>query len=200
MPALGITGSVATGKSTFVRQLQRCLTCTVFDADFVARELLENDPAVQNEVVEKFGAALLDKRDQIDRAKLRELVFRSEEQRKRLEEILHPRIRRLWSERATAARNSGEWFVVDIPLLFETGVESVFDVIAVVACSAATQRFRLVSERRLSIEMAERIVASQQSLTSKVARAGYVIWSDAPVKCLQEQAELFAGHLRQRYG
>lgn len=172
----------------------------VFDADSVARELLERDPAVQSEVVEVFGEAILNDKGQIDRGKLREVVFHNEEQRRQLEGILHPRIRQCWTEQALIARRSPEWFVVDIPLLFETGVENAFDVIAVVACSSATQRSRLVSERKLSVEMAERIVASQLSLTSKVARSGYVIWSDAPVKCLEQQAELFAGQLRQCYG
>lgn len=200
MPVLGITGGIATGKSTFTRELVKWLPAKVFDADGTARELLEGDLAVRKEVEEAFGPESFGEGGGIDRGHLRRIVFNDEEKRKRLEGILHPRIRSRWQRLAQDSRQATEWLVVDIPLLFETAAQSAFDTIAVVGCSAATQRARIVLERKLPLELAERIIASQHDLASKMARADHVIWSDSPLAKLAEQAQIFAGYLQERYG
>jgi len=109
-------------------------------------------------------------------------------------------IRARWAAQAQAARRNAEWLLVDIPLLFETGAEGECDAVVVVACSPETQRERIVSQRGLSPEMAEKMIASQTSLASKAARADYVLWNDAPRARLEEQADLLAGYLGKRYG
>jgi len=200
---LGITGGVATGKSSLTRCLRQWLSARVFDADAIARELLESDTNVKQTVLEVFGSEVIDSGgggDVVDRGRLREVVFRDSEKRRKLEAILHPLIRIRWMEMAKIFRNNPDWLLVDIPLLFETSAESEFDIVAVVACSEVTQRSRIVSERRLSVEMADRIIAAQQSLASKMARAGHVIWNDSPPAQLEQQAQIFAGYLRERYG
>ncbi len=113
---------------------------------------------------------------------------------------MHPGIRHRWTALAQAARHQGDWLLVDIPLLYETGAEGEFDEIAVVACSEATQRARMVSHRGLTAEMADKIIASQATLAFKAAQADFVIWNEAPKARLEEQAELFAGTLEERYG
>ena len=200
MPVIGITGGIATGKSTFTRQLLRWLPASVFDADASARELLQGDPDVKRAVCAAFGPGVMGQGGEPDRGRLREIVFRDAEARRRLEAILHPLIRVQWEGAAKSARETGAWLLVDIPLLFETSVESAFEAVAVVACAQATQRARIVTERRLSAETADRIIASQQSLTSKIVRAGHVIWSDCPLARMEEQAQIFAGYLQRRYG
>lgn len=203
MPVLGITGGVATGKSSLTRCLRKSLSANVFDADVIARELLESDADVKQAVLEVFGSEVIDPGavgEVVHRGRLRELVFRNPEKRRKLEGILHPPIRIRWVNMAESFRNNPDWLLVDIPLLFETSAESEFDIVAVVACSEVTQRSRIVSERRLSVEMADQIIAAQQSLASKMARAGHVIWSDSPLAQLEQQAQIFAGYLRERYG
>ena len=200
MPVLGITGGIATGKSTFTRQLLEWLPATCFDADSLARELLDSDPGVRNAVRDAFGPNIIGPEGKADRPALREIVFNDAGKRQILEEILHPPIRTRWVAMAKLARETGAWLLVDIPLLFETGVESEFDTVVVVACREETQRARIVSERRLSIEIAVRIIDSQQSLKSKIARAGHVVWSDCPVARMEDQAKIFAGYLEIRYG
>ncbi|MEI6350861.1 MAG: dephospho-CoA kinase [Verrucomicrobiota bacterium] len=200
MPVLGITGGIATGKSTFTRQLLNWLPAACFDADSVARELLDGDPEVRESVRDAFGANVIGPGGIADRAALREIVFGDAGKRQILEEILHPPIRARWAALAKLARETGAWLLVDIPLLFETGVESEFDTVVVVACREATQRARIVSERRLSSEIAVRIIDSQQSLKSKIARAGHVVWSDCPMARMENQAQIFAGYLEKRYG
>jgi len=151
---------------------------------------------VSNPATATAAAAALAATVPIDRARLREIVFRDERQRRKLEAILHPEIRARWAKLAEETRREGTWLLVDIPLLFETGAEIAFDGVVVVACSAATQRARLVLNRGLTDAMADRIIASQQSLASKVARAAHVIWSDCPLPRLEEQARIFAGYLQ----
>lgn len=197
----GITGGIATGKSSFSRLLAPLLGAALFDADAVARELLSlgEDSAEAAEAIAQVRAAFgreVERNEPpggIDRAKLREIVFADPERRKRLESILHPMIRARWTGAAESARQAGTRLVVDIPLLFEQKLEEKFDTVLVVACRAATQRARIVSERGLSEATADRILAAQESLASKMARAAHVVWSDAPPARLQEQAEILAG-------
>ena len=138
--------------------------------------------------------------DRVDRNRLRELVFGDEQCRKDLEALLHPAIRLQWSALAKAVRRSGQWLLVDIPLLYETGAQGECDAVAVVACSKATQSARMLLHRGLTAEMAERIMSTQADLAFKVAQADFVIWNEAPLARLEEQAELFAGTLEERYG
>jgi len=200
VPVLGITGGIGTGKSTFTRQLNNWLPGKLFDADAIAREVM-GEPAVEQEVLAGIGSALIGSDNGlIDRTRLRDVVFRDSRLRHKLENIVHPLIRLRWVGLAEEFRQKPEWLLADIPLLFETGEETEFDTIAVVACSLATQRARIVSQRGLSAEMADRIIEAQQSLAVKVARAKHVIWSDSPLARLEEQAQIFAGYLIECYG
>lgn len=206
MPVIGITGGVASGKTSFTRLLSLRLTAktagtvTVFDADAAARRLVENDPDAKRRIAARFGSQVVGEGSQIDRARLREIVFADPAQRQALEEILHPLIRAEWTALAVDIRGTGDWLLADIPLLFETGSETECDLVVVVACDPATQIARIVSQRGLSEEMARKIIATQTSLASKVVRADDVLWNDAPPERLEEQTEIFAGYLVKRYG
>ena len=200
MAVIGITGGVASGKSSLTARLAPKLAAKVFDADAAARDLVENDPEAKRHIAERFGAQILEADGRVNRARLREEVFADPQKRSALEAILHPMIRARWAGQAQAAKRTGEWLLVDIPLLFETGAETACDAVAVVACRPQTQSERMVSQRGLSPEMAGKMIAAQTSLASKAERADYVIWNDAPVARLDEQAALFAGYLGKRYG
>lgn len=199
MPVLGVTGGIATGKSSFTRLFLRHFPAEFFDADQCAHDLLANDEAIRAAVVETFGAAICDAAGRPDRAKLRSLVFQDESNRRRLEKILHPAIRDRWTARAGNARGGG-WFVADIPLLFETQAEARFDRIVVVACSPATQRRRLAEQRGLSAGLAEKIIHAQLDLPTKINQAHHVIWNDSTLSCLERQARLLAAWLRPAIG
>lgn len=198
MPVLGITGGIATGKTSFTEALRPILSAEVFDADQCARELVASDPDVRCSIGEKFGNAVFDASGELDRASLRQIVFHDETKRRALEAILHPIIRKRWTGLAEQAGN--HWLMVDIPLLFETKTESLFDAIVVVACSLATQRERLVRMRNLSAEIAGKMIASQSPLTLKIERADHVIWSEVLPLYLEQQAALLADLLKKRYG
>jgi|ERR1700736_5121 dephospho-CoA kinase len=200
MAAIGITGGVATGKSTIsrelVRRLRPRLDVELFSSDFEARRLTDSDFIVQEEIKSAFGVQVCDPEGNLARNRIRELVFHDAAARKILESILHPRIRDAW-----ISRTKGDGLLLaEIPLLYETGAESYFDRIIVTACSRGSQVERIVSERHLSRELAEHIIRSQMDLEEKIRRADWVVWTDCPVGITGQQIQLISHEVIERYG
>jgi dephospho-CoA kinase len=200
MPSIGITGGVATGKSTIARQLYESLkhigSVELFSSDFEARRLTDTDLAVQEEIKAAFGVQVFDSEGNLARDRLRDLVFRDGNARKILESILHPRIRQAWVSRT----GGGGLLLAEIPLLYETGAESYFDRIIVTACSRASQIQRIVSGRGLSKELAEQIIRAQLDLEEKIYRADWVVWTDCPLDVTIHQISLISQKVIEDYG
>ncbi len=194
MPAIGITGGVASGKSTVTKLLAELLNAPAFDSDAVARDLLDQDGAVAGEVRARFGPEVFNATGEIDRPALRERVFAGTQDRRRLEAILHPRVRRRWQAwlQEQLQNSPGAVLLVEIPLLYETEAATFFARTVVVGCSRETQLRRLTGERHLTAEMADRMVASQWEMPEKIRRCDYLIWNDGSAACLHTQAELCA--------
>jgi len=198
VPVLGITGGIATGKTLFTGCLARLFPeLSVFDSDACARELTASNPEILTAIRDHFGPAVFDDAGVLQRAALRSIVFADPVQRKALESILHPAIRRTWVDLARHIRQQqgDPWLAVDIPLLFETSAQSHFDKIVVVACSPKTQLARLLNARRLAPGLAESMIASQLPLADKIDRADFVIWNDGAVASVEPQARLLSVHL-----
>jgi dephospho-CoA kinase len=200
VPVLGITGGIATGKSSFTRALLEHCPADLFDADCCVHGLLAQDAALHLQLRAAFGDAIFTATGELSRPALRDIVFRDDQARRRLESLVHPLVRELWAARAVRARETGSWLLVDIPLLYETGAEGQFDRVIVVACAPQTQRRRLSDERGLASALIERMIATQLDLATKAARADHVIWNDSTSGALSEQARLLAAWLRQFYG
>src|SRR4029450_2129171 len=187
MPAIGITGGISTGKSTFVECLRELLpVATFFDADEAAHALLDR-PEVQKQIRHEFGAGVFSTAGDLNRTKLRAIVFGDATKKRALERVLHPRIRRQWRTEAKKHRNSPKFFFADIPLLYETGGESLCDRVVVVACSRKSQLARL--RKRMSVGSAEAkaIINSQMPLEEKIRRADHVLWNNGDRTSLMEQ-------------
>lgn len=200
MPVLGITGGIASGKSTFVQALGKELPGEIFDADQCVKELLTDSKTIKA-LKNRFGEKLLlHPGGQIDKKALRSLVFSNAEQRRELEGILHPLVRERWVALLDKPRPKEAWLLVDIPLLFETNAESFFPEVVVVACPAFLQRARLTKFREMSPELAENIIASQLDLGSKISKANHVIWNAGSLDCLRAQTKFLSKYLRDRYG
>ena len=190
MPAIGITGGVATGKSTFCDCLCELLPAAkFFDADEAAHRLVDL-AEIREAMRQEFGSAVFSQAGDLNRAALRAIVFRDAAKKRALEQILHPRIRRQWRAEAEKHRNSPDFFFADIPLLYETGGESLCDRVIVVACSPGVQLARL-RERSIDEESARQMIQSQMSLEEKIKRADHVVWNNGPAQMLREQAKLF---------
>lgn len=202
MPVLGVTGGVATGKSTVARRISLRLgwTCRVesFSADEASRQLLESDE-ILHQLTLAFGDTIFQKPGQVNRGKLRDLIFHDPAKRLLLESILHPAIRRAWTERCEEFRGPGKYFVAEIPLLYETQAENRLDCVIVVAASRHRQTQRLCESRAWSLETASHAIDSQLPLEQKIHRADLLIWNDHTEELLDRQIQLACESLNIRY-
>ena len=199
MPAIGITGGISTGKTSFCQSLRAIIpTATFFDADQAAHQLADLDPEVKNEIRAEFGAEVFTGDGHLNREKLRAIVFGSATKKCALEQILHPRIRRQWSAEAEKHRNSSDFFFADIPLLYETGGETLCDRVVVVACSSKVQLRWLMERTSLGRAAAEEMINSQMSLDKKIRRADHVVWNNGPRAALAEQARFLVALWHQQ--
>ena len=188
---VGLTGGVASGKSTVSAMLAE-LGAVVVDADVLAREVVAPGTAGLTEVVEAFGPQVLGPDGQLDRAALGALVFADGAQRRVLEGIIHPRVRRRAAE-IEAAAPAGTVVVHDIPLLVETGQADAFDVVVVVDVPRETQLERMTALRAMSREDAEARLAAQASREERLAAATYVVDNTGTLDQLRERvAEVYS--------
>ena len=189
MPGIGITGGISTGKSMFCDCLREIIPAAkFFDADVAARSLSKL-PEVKQEILDRFGREVFSPEGDLNRAKLRAIVFANATKRRSLEQILHPRIRRQWMAQAERHRNSPDFFFADIPLLYETGGETLCERVVVVACSHKVQLDRLVKRISLKGSEAEQMINSQMPLEEKIKRADHVVWNNGDRVTLMEQAK-----------
>ena len=189
MPAIGITGGISTGKSTFCECLREIVpTAKFFDADLAAHLLVEL-PEIKQEIFGQFGGGVFSPDGDLNRTKLRAIVFEDAAKRRALEQILHPRIRRQWMAEAKKHRNSPDFFFADIPLLYETGGEILCERVIVVACSRNVQLDRLAKRKSLKRSEAEQMINSQMPLEEKIKRTDHVVWNNSDRVTLMEQAK-----------
>src|SRR6266550_7409841 len=189
MPAIGITGGISTGKTSFCQCLRDIVpVARFFDADQEAHRLVDLDAQVKQEIRLEFGSGVFSGTGDLNREKLRAIVFSDIAKKRALEQVLHPRIRRKWSAEAETHRNSPNFFFADIPLLYETGGETLCDRVVVVACSYKVQLARLTQRMSLKQLEAEQMIKSQMPLEEKIARADHVIWNDGSRAVLMVQA------------
>src|SRR6266571_2571944 len=190
MPAIGITGGISTGKSTFCECLKEILPAAkFFDADEVARQLVDLDE-VKQELLNLFDFSVFSRSGDLNRAALRTIIFQDAAKKQALEQILHPRIRRQWSVEADRHRTSPEFFFADIPLLYETGGETLCDRVVVVACSPDIQLANLMRKLELGRAAAEAMIKSQMPIDEKIKRADHVVWNNGDKTALVGQAAL----------
>jgi dephospho-CoA kinase len=161
----------------------------VVDTDDLARQVVEPGQPALAEIRATFGAEILDPDGQLRRDELARHVFADAAARQRLEGILHPRIRSLWRAQVETWRAEGRPLaVVVIPLLFETKAEVELDVTICVACSAATQQQRLRA-RGWPPDQIEQRLQAQWPVEMKMARADYLVWTEAGLDVHAAQLE-----------
>jgi dephospho-CoA kinase len=194
---IGLTGPIAAGKSEVSAQLRR-LGVDVLDHDEVARSVLAPGSAGQAAAVAAFGTGILAPDGTTDRAALGRIVFADPAARAELEGIVHPRVRALsaaWDDSAEAA---GSWLVVhDIPLLVETGQSGQFDAVLVVDAPDEVRVQRLVTERGLTRDDAQRRLAAQATRSERLAAATAVFDGAGSVEALNRQVTRWFESLRE---
>jgi len=184
---VGLTGGIASGKSTVAAILSR-LGAEIINADDLAREAVRPHGDGWKEIVDTFGPEILLEDKAIDRRKLRKIVFDDPEARKRLEAIIHPRVRALAEERIRELALAGCSVVVyEVPLLFEGQLHHWLRPVILVACDQKTQKKRLRERDRLTDSQARQHLDAQMSLEEKRKLADYVIENNGAFEELERQ-------------
>lgn len=200
LKVLALTGGIATGKSSFARLFRElCPETGFFDSDACVHELLTK-PEVARKITHSLGVDLTGPDGQLDKSQLRERVFHDQNSRRTLEGILHPLVR----EECRLAQQLAEhtpgiqFFLMDVPLLYESAFPLPRDLEIVVACGPAAQRERLLARNHWSPDLADRIIGAQLPILEKVARAGAVIWNGGPPDALRRHTLYFTKWLTRK--
>lgn len=196
MKWIGLTGGIASGKST-VSRLLRTRGFSVIDADEIARDVVCLGSPGLRSVAQEFGDKILNQDGTLNRSKLGSLVFGHPEKLNQLEGILHPLIRAETQKRRRELEANGETLVIyDIPLLFETNSKDQFDLIIVVSCTKEQQRERLRRRNNLSENEVEERLAAQLSLQEKEKYADFIVNNNRDEQHLLREIDRLAEWLK----
>ena len=189
MLLVGLTGNIASGKSTVARRLAE-LGATVIDADLLAREAVAPGEPALAAIIERWGPGILAPDGSLDRAGLRTRVFSDAVELEALNSIVHPEVGERRDRLVAAAHARGDRVVVcDIPLLFERGLAADFDKVVLVDAPRDLRLDRLMRDRALATDEATRMIAAQMPAELKRARADIVIDNDGPHAALRARVD-----------
>ena len=197
MIMVGLTGSVATGKSTVAKMFQQC-GAVVIDADLLARQVVEPGKPAWRAIVKTFGKTILNPDRSLNRHALGAIVFRHPAKRLALEAIIHPRVAREQARLTKQAARQDPHAVVmyDVPLLFEAGIDKRVDETIVVTADRTTQVSRLKKRNGLSRAEALHRINSQMPLAKKVRQADHVLDGTLPRPTLRKHVDQLFTRLR----
>lgn len=195
MLIVGLTGGIGSGKSTVTRCFSE-LGVPVLDADDIAREVVAPGQPALEEISRAFGPSVIDDQGRLRRDRLRRIVFSDPAQRRRLEHILHPRIRDLMGQRL--ARLTAPYCVISIPLLVETGQQDMVHRILVIDTPEALQYERIRRRDGASDAEIAAIIASQAGREERLAAADDVIVNDGDVDKLKQAVRRLHQHYSER--
>lgn len=189
---IGLTGGIAAGKSTVSEMLVK-RGAVLIDADVIAREIMEPGHPVLQSVVDRFGRGVLREDGALDRKKLGAIVFSNPAERKALEAITHPAIRSQMRDTMNQleAENPNRLVIADIPLLYESGLESLYGEIMVVYVPREVQLERLVQRDGLALSEAEARLNAQMDIELKKQKADIVIDNSKDLDDTERQIDDF---------
>jgi dephospho-CoA kinase len=197
MLMIGLTGGVATGKSTVAKLFKEC-GAVVIDADALARQVVEPGKPAWRDIVRLYGKQVLETDRTLNRPALAHIVFRDPRKLRMLSRIIHPRVAREQSRltRGLARKDPNVIIVYDVPLLFEAGVDKRVDHIIVVVADRETQITRLQRRNHLTRAEALRRIRSQLPLAQKSKRADYILKGTVPLPTLKRAVRRVYAELR----
>ena len=161
---IGLTGGIASGKTT-VCDLFKELSVEIIDADVISHELSKKGGAAFEEIIEAFEDEIIGDDGELDRKKLRSIVFNDNTKKKMLERIIHPKVLLSINEKIKASQS--DYLIISVPLMIETGMNAMMDRVLLIDCNVETQIQRLIQRDQTSREEAIKIIESQASIESK---------------------------------
>ncbi len=186
---LAITGSAGSGKSLVCLRLFH-LGWPVFDCDRIARQVVAPGRPAYYEMVGLFGPDCVMTSGELDRAKMRHIIVNSDTMRQRMEAIIHPAILESLFEKMEITAASGQKKVaVEVPLLFELGLDSQFDCCVTVAATHDAMTQRIVARDRVPEQSARKMLALQMDIEEKISRSDHVIWNNADMDQLMRSVD-----------
>jgi dephospho-CoA kinase len=192
---IGLTGGIASGKST-VADMFADLGVPVIDTDVIARDVVRPGQPALEEIREAFGAGVIAADGTLDRSAMRAIVFGDDAARRRLEAILHPKIREVTIGQAEAA--GGAYQVIVVPLLVESSLRAFVDRVLVVDCDEEIQVARLLERDAEPEQQARKILAAQSTRDERLAIADDVIENEGSLEDAREQVlALHRSYLRE---
>ena len=194
MLRIGLTGGIGSGKTTVSNRFS-ALGVPVIDTDIIARELVDHDPEILQSIVRTFGNQVLQADGSLNRQKLAEIVFSDQDNRRRLEAILHPQIRRVALQRADELETSGSpYTIIVVPLLFETDFHQLVDR-SVVVTADVERRCQRVSDRdHRPMDEIRAIMSQQLDDESRRQRADDIIENDSDLDSLEDRVQELHRH------
>lgn len=186
---IGLTGGIATGKSTAAEYLKK-KGAKIIDADQISHKITQKGEKGWKRVINEFGKDILKEDGEFDREKLGEIVFSNTEKRKKLEALLHPLIIYEMKEEAHEYLESGQIVVFMAPLLYETGLNRFCDQVWVISASKEAQIKRLEKRNNLDQDDALKRIDSQLSIEEKKKKADVIIENNSTIKKLREKLDI----------
>lgn len=190
MTVIGLTGGIASGKSTVAKYLAEH-GFVIVDADIASRKAVEKDSEGLQKIKTVFGEKVIQPDGTLDRKALGEIIFHDQTERQKLNAIVHPIVRDIMEAEKQAGLAEDKTVIMDIPLLFENKLEDTVDEVWVVYIPESLEVKRLMDRNRLSVDAAESRIASQISIEEKKQRADKVIDNSGTLQELFDQLDLF---------
>lgn len=185
---IGLTGGIATGKTTVANYLASADNLPILDADIYARDAVSTGSPILDAIAQRYGEQILLPDGSLNRQKLGEIIFNHQDERNWIEGLIHPYVRDRFLKEI--AQSPSQTLVLVIPLLFEAGMTNLVTEIWVVRCSQEQQLQRLMQRNHLNREQAKARINSQLSLEEKVARADVVLDNSFTLEALLKQVDV----------
>ena len=185
---IGLTGGIATGKTTVADYLADAYNLPILDADIYARDAVDIKQPLLKQIVKRYGEKILLADGSLNRKKLGEIIFNDQRERLWVDNLIHPYV----GDRIFAGikETSAETLVAVVPLLFEAGMTDLVTEIWVVTCSEQQQLQRLMERNHLTLEQAQARISSQMALKEKIQKANIVLDNSSGVEELLQQVDI----------
>lgn len=189
MRIIGLTGGIATGKSTIANHLSTVYQLPIFDADVYARKAVQPGSGIFDRLRQRYGDEILLPDGTLDRSALGAIVFTHPDERQWLEQQIHPYVRQKFIEAIERHKSSKQAIVLVIPLLFEAAMDDLVSEVWVVYCSTAQQLERLMQRDLLTPEQAQARIAAQMPIDTKCTLAHRVLDNSSTPEIWMKQVE-----------